>query len=114
MLVYRVEHRKNRLGPYNNGACDMDRHYCNDEYCPAPDEDGIDKYSFGDAYYGFKSKKDLVRWFGREYLREFSSRDLHVYTYRVPDHLVSKGNKHLAFERSEAYLVKKVSLANLH
>lgn len=114
MLVYRVEHQKNSLGPYTNCACSMERHYCNDEYCPAPDADGIDKWQFEDAHYGFKDKKSLVRWFGREYLREFSYQGLHVYSFRVSEEWVSKGNRHLAFESSEAVKVKKIPLYSLH
>lgn len=113
MVVYRVEHHRTELGPYTHGVCSFDRHYCNDEYCPAPDEDGIDKWCFHNAHYGFKSKKDLVRWFSREYIRQFAYSGLYVYMFRVPDEDVSKGRRHLAFETGYAVRVRRVSMCEL-
>src|SRR5882762_221537 len=108
MVIYRVEHEATGLGPYTHGACSMDRHYCNDEYCPALDMDGIEKYSFHDAHYGFKSKKDLVRWFSIEYVRMFSYKKLYVYALRIADDWVDKGYRHLGFESCEAFRIRRV------
>lgn len=105
MVIYRVEHVTNRQGPYSNGACDWERHYSN-PLCPAPDEDGIYKWQFDKTFYGFKSKKDLVNWFGKEYIRQFEEKELYVYMYRGWD--VSLGNKHLGFDMNSATRVRRV------
>lgn len=109
MLVYRIEHETNKLGPYCNGLTDQ-CHY-SEKRCPDPWEDGIKtkkNYSIVDVIYGFKSKKDLVNWFGKDFIRSFSYNKCHVYAYRVPDDQVCMGSKHLGFNSAKGMRVRRV------
>ena len=110
MVIYRVEHEKDSRGPYSSGIVDY-RHYDN-ETCPSPEEDGIDcAWAY---HYGFKSKKDLVNWFGKDYLREFRNSNHYVYKYRVAPEDVAVGGKHVGFDIDCATRLGKVPVYKLH
>lgn len=108
MVIYRIEHEENGIGPYFNCITDY-VHYGNN--CPSPEDDGIKKIPH--SHYGFKSKKDLLKWFGKSYVWSFRSEQHYVYKYRVPDEAVSVGEKHLAFNRSRATKLGKVPMYKL-
>jgi hypothetical protein len=110
MIIYRIEHEKNGLGPYQNFITEG-KHY-NMTNCPSPDEDGIDWVS--NARYGFKSKKDLLKWFSKDSVWEFKDYQHHVYKYRVPSEYVSVGGKHVAFRLRKATKLGKVPMYKLH
>ena len=106
MLVYRVEHEVNKQGPYVNYVTCMGRHY--GDNCPSPRDDGIVHKWDSSTYYGFKSKKDAVSWFGKDYLTRFSHSRCHVYAYRVDASEVSLGCKHLGFNINKANRVRRI------
>lgn len=109
MVVYRVEHETNKLGPYHNGITSWE-HYGID--CPSPDDDGIEACG-SNLYYGFESKRLAYEWFGAEYIEEFTEKDHYLYLFVVRDEAVFKGEKHLAFDKRQSVRAMKCSLGIL-
>ena len=67
MKVYRVEHHESRMGPYahdeySDKLYKMARAHSNEETHPCPEQDG-DVFMQDQHRCGFKSEKQLKRWF---------------------------------------------------
>lgn len=110
MVIYRIEHEENGFGPYQNFIT-YGEHY-NTTRCPSPWADGIACNPWK-SHYGFKSKKDLLNWFGKTSVWQFRSQQHYVYKYRVPDEAVACGEKHVAFNRGRATKLGKVPMYKL-
>ncbi|MER9628915.1 hypothetical protein [Mesorhizobium sp. M0296] len=133
MNVYRIEHPNDASGgPWQTGAVfRYDGHpRVNGDHSaydpPGPrsyGEHGTALYalfnecraSYGDFYFGFRSKTQLVRWFkskaGRQAMQEGGSAVLRVYEVD-PQHVVA-GNWQIAFRHSAAKPIATLDLATL-
>lgn len=122
MLVYRLEHRETRLGPYNPGwaAPDADREALADamnslgmyeridgdeDPHPTPKADGIDEFTEHVHFSAFASTKALLDWFGPRSVPAFARANYIVARYLVASEDVQLGTRQVAFVRERARLL---------
>lgn len=119
MIVYRLEHKTSGDGPYRH---DYDRSWRKGDHAflkrtPIPQLDilewefielGVAKYRFG-----FKSLKQLSKWFLKTELKELKKRGFVIRKYEVDKEHVLFGSKQVAFLKRKAVLCQQFTPGNL-
>lgn len=113
MLVYRVEHKRTKLGPYSgqHRMHGMGYAHC-DEKHPSPWEDTIPVRRFIDRHnevvHGFDSLSKLHEWFDG-WANKMANKGFVVRVYEVPLGSYRRG-KQVLFLRDKATWVKTLSV----
>lgn len=78
-VIYRVEHKTKKLGPYSCGGESSNWLFYNSDYTrhPGPVRCGFPS-PYPHQYFGFSSKKLLKKWFGSEIRKIMHSEGFHV------------------------------------
>lgn len=116
-LVYRVEHKRLRLGPYRcfmktpNKLARFCQRMSNeaDKECkhPLPHEDGM--YRYETLYFGFESIKQALDWF-EQWLTDLNSYDFHLAVFKVEETEIVRGYHQIAFARNKYRRVGSIPL----
>jgi hypothetical protein len=103
MIIYRVEHRDDRTGPYGFDFYDgkLDDRMCvrHPEFNHPSGEPWPPTYR-----YGFSSKNELLRWWADpEERATLSEHDFVITRYSVPAEAVAQGLNQLVFDATRAW-----------
>jgi hypothetical protein len=119
MLVYRVEHKRYRNGPYvkscmGNEECRvLSRRLCNESGItnhPPPSVDGI--LVECDDYCGFESLEQLFVWF-RQWVRQLINCGYHISVFEIPREEIKFGGSQVTFKRKQHRRKQALSLETL-
>lgn len=119
-VVYRVEHRDTRQGPYTSRSEFAYNHLDDfqDKHHPVPIDDGILipwAYKKDDPErecwrHGFSSMDQLRAWFRNHHLVELDREDYLLRLYSVPDTFVLRGQKQVIYRAAKAVEVDEMRL----
>lgn len=117
MYVYRIEHQKRKVGPYNGLPFGMlmkfhERYYQTDS-CPDPRQEGLGCPRYGQDFCGFKSLSQLTGWFRLRDVFRLRKHGFRVYKFKVRKRVVSIGQKQVLFARHTAFQKEEVRLRAL-
>lgn len=127
MLVYRVEHKDKRTGPWNSAEhgtipWDGSVHQMLNQHCTGNSFPGMfadfpstASYSEMYEYYcALPAKKEVLHWFG-PMLRRLHSEGFVLRVYEVPasDTAVGRSGKQVFFKRTNEKLVVEIQLTTL-
>lgn len=107
MLVYRIEHSETNDGPYNGENCIDFDHYYGDDH-PSPDNDGLDMYDYHKC--GFKSKKQLHKWFNKEEIEKLHYYGFIMAIYNTPKGCTQISDNQLIFDTEYAHRISSHQL----
>lgn len=116
MIVYRIEHKELRVGPY-----DFKYHIDNQNYCqeimkiwPNMFQESkrtpvFGKHSYINPLYffGFKKRKDIKRWFLPKTRKILHKYGFVISWYEIDDYHVVLDSTHLAFKLHLAKMIKQ-------
>ena len=119
MLITRIETLFGK-GPYQNDKTMIDL-YSELPFGvqPNPFDDGANWFPSPNQYFGFASHDQLLKWFNPSYfaceeqLKHMASKDMYVVEYDVEDKYVVCLNSQVMFDRSKAFPVSRMPLAEL-
>jgi len=119
MIVYRIEHKKDGLGPYAfrseneylNKILDAlgDGTSTNRHPLPCYDEMNADRITTS-HFFGFETKEALNDWFSNKWIKFLYSNDFRVYQYKVLKKKVLFGRKQVAFIKKDVKIRVEISL----
>ncbi len=127
MLVYRIEHREQQLGPFNAERCDMDIaqrrrmakfnyefHRMMEGSHPMPDDDAIKLVTYDSMTWVFAcpTLETIFHWF-EKFLDIFKYCDFVLRTFEISDesqYKTGKSGTQVAFNRYRATMVEEWEL----
>lgn len=111
--VYRIEHSKFKLGPYQGGADLCTSRYYDDNH-PGPSADGMDtdRMTYNHSF-GFSYMRQLLNWFRFRDIFRMRKQGFRVYRYKVDRSEVIFGGRQVAFVRCKATVREEIPLSRL-